>query len=691
MKALPAIFLAIALLSAAPAQAYIGPGAGFALVSSFFILIIAAALAMFTILTLPMRTIYLAIKQRGIRKKMKARRVVVLGFDGLDPALCRRFMAEGKLPNLSRLAGAGAFRELATTIPSISPVAWSTFATGVNPGKHAIFDFFTRDPRNYQAVLSSARINTVRKKKRGFPPGGGPTVTLLRKSTSFWKILGDKKIFSTVLRVPITFPPEKFHGACLSAMCAPDLRGTQGSFTLFTDTPPQDGDKGEIVRLKTADGRFTTAIPGPPDPDSPGGVLTIPLHGEIAAAGDALRLTMAGESFTVRRGEYSPWKRLTFKAGRKKISGIARFLPIALTPRLKLYMTPINIDPEHPGLPISHPFFYSICLAKLHGPFATLGLAEDTWALNEGVIGEADFLAQAYDIWQEREAAFLDNLEKTGEGLLACVFDTTDRVQHMFFRYLDADHPANEGRDSDTHKNAIEDVYRRADELVGKTLRHIGPKDILFIISDHGFKPFKWGVNLNTWLHEQGYLVLEEGAEPGGDWFAGVDWKRTRAFAFGLAGIFINTKGRERDGVVSRGAERDALAAELKEKLESLSDDERGARPIKRAMIADRALKGPYVRQAPDIIVGYETGYRVSWNSAIGKISRRVIEPNRKPWSGDHCLAPELVPGVLFCNRPVEEEKPALMDLAPTILDIFGLGRQRFQDGKTLAMGGEGP
>lgn len=667
-----------------PAAAYIGPGAGFALVSSFFVLVIAAALAVFSILTLPLRTAWLFFKRRAIRGKMRARRVIVLGFDGLDPLLCRTFMAEGRLPHLQRLAERGAFKELATTTPSISPVAWSTFATGVNPGKHNIFDFFTRNPRTYQAELSSARIRQPRGKGKK-KSRGKTTVTLLRKSTAFWKILGEHKIFGTILRVPITFPPEKFYGACLSAMCAPDLRGTQGSFTLFTTAPPAAGDKGEIVRLDLEDNAFNTEIPGPAlEPGAP--PLTLPLRGELDPEG-GLILTIDGHRHHLRPGRYTPWLSLVFKAGRKKVHGIGRFLLTALTPDLRLYLTPINIDPEHPSLPISHPFYYSICLAKLHGPFSTLGLAEDTWALNEGVIDEAAFLKQAYDIWEERERVFVDNLAKTRDGVLTMVFDTTDRIQHMFFRYLDAGHPANEGRDTTVHRTAIAEVYERADTLVGTVLEQISDKDVLFVVSDHGFAPFKWGINLNTWLWREGYLVFKDGEEPGAEWFSGVDWPRTRAFAFGLAGIFINTKGRERHGCVAVGGERDALLAELKEKLEALTDEAQGIHPIRRAIISDRALKGPYVRQAPDIIAGYERGYRVSWNSAIGKVTDAVIEPNRRPWSGDHCLAPELVPGVLFSNHPVTDDDPALMDLAPTILDLFGVGRQRFHDGKVLDCG----
>lgn len=676
----------------ATAFAYIGPGAGFALVSSFFILVIACLLALFTILTLPVRTIYLFFKRRKTRQNSRARRVIVLGFDGLDPNLCREYMAAGKLPNLKRLGESGTFKNLATSTPSISPVAWSSFSTGVNPGKHGIFDFFTRNPKNYQPVLSSAIISSRTKFLKLGPfkfPRIVNTIKFLRKSTSFWKILGQHKIFSTVLRVPITFPPEKFYGTCLSAMCAPDLRGTQGSFTLLSSSKAQQNadTKGTIVPIVFEGDKFSSHIPGPAiqQKGTDNHVLTIPVTGSVNRNKRSVSLSVQGTVLDLQPGTYSPWVKLTFKIGLgKKVHGIVKFLVTEFEPDFKIYLTPINIDPEHPSLPISHPFYYSICLAKLHGSFTTLGLAEDTWALNEGVIDEQAFLEQAYDICASREAAFLDNLKRSKDGLLISVLDTTDRIQHMFFRYLATDHPANAGKDTTTHKDAILDVYERSDRLTGQVLDEINDKDLLLVISDHGFKPFKWGINLNTWLWQQGYLVLKDGAKPGGQWLAGTDWSKTRAYAMGLTGIFINTRGREKEGIVKPGAERDALLEELQQKMEDIWDDERDINPINRAIIADKALHGPYVREAPDIFPGFRADYRISWNSAVGKISEAVIEPNTKRWSGDHCLDPELVPGVIFSNWQIEDDDPAIIDLAPTILDVFGLPKPGFQDGKVL-------
>ena len=683
---------ASSLLLAHSADAYIGPGAGFAVVSSFLILFVTALLAFLTILIWPFRAFLLALKRRKFQKNRTVKRVVVVGLDGLDPALAQKFMRAGLLPNFQALKDTGSFRPLRTTYPSISPVAWSTFATGVNPGKHRIFDFFTRDPRNYLPVLSSSEVSSYTQVLKLGPwkiPINRTSVKFLRKSTSFWQLLGKAGIYSSVLRVPITFPPEKFYGNCLAAMCAPDLRGTQGSFTLFTsrnweEDPEKTG--GTVIQLTPSGPHFTGRIPGP-TLTVKGKVETIvlPLQVTVNAAKQTVAFKIGATALELQPGVYSAWMPLEFKVGwRKRVWGIARFRVTQIEPHLNIYMTPINIDPEHPALPVSHPLYFSISLAKLYGSFATLGLAEDTWALNEQVIDETAFLEQAYDIYEERKQQLFDALPKNPDGFVTCVFDTTDRIQHMFFRHLDRDHPANVGKDTEQHQSAIVDLYQKMDGLIGEVRGKLDKDDVLMVISDHGFKTFKWGVNLNTWLWQEGYLVLKDGVTPGSEWFEGVDWQRTRAFAYALAGIFLNVKGRERDGIVEPGEARVALQLEIKQKLEALVDPQNGKQPIHRCILSQRVLKGPYLNDCPDLLVGYQIGYRASWNSAVGKISDAVIEDNTKHWSGDHGIDPQFVPGVFFSNWKLADKFPALVDLAPTILSLYGLARQNFHDGQVL-------
>jgi predicted AlkP superfamily phosphohydrolase/phosphomutase len=336
-------------------------------------------------------------------------------------------------------------------------------------------------------------------------------------------------------------------------------------------------------------------------------------------------------------------------------------------------------------MPISHPFVYSIYLAKLFGPFSTLGLAEDTWALNERVIDEEAFLKQAWLIFEERKTMLWDVLAKTKKGFATVVFDTTDRISHMFYRYLDPTHPANEGKDTQVYKDVIPDLYAKMDDFLAEVRAKIGddPDTVLMVISDHGFTNFRRGVNLNTWLKEEGYLVLKEGHETSGNYLAQVDWEKTQAFTLGLTGIFINRKGREAQGIVTN-EELPGLCRELKEKLERLTDPQDGQSVVREAFITRKLHSGPYADAAPDLLIGYHRGFRHSWDCATGAVSAEIFTDNTKSWSGDHCVDPRLVPGVFWCNRAVPVANPELVDMAPTMLDLFGCDIPPYMQGKPL-------
>ena len=666
-----------------PLFAYIGPGAGFAFLGSFLSLIASFFLTAGSLLLWPFRAGRAVLRRRRGFRRAKIQRLIFLGLDGLDPRLAERFMAEGKLPNLSRLKEQGSFHRLRTTFPALSPVAWSTFATGVSPAKHNIFDFLNRSLKSYVPELSSCRVRPARRALRMGRlriPLWRPTVDMLRKSQTFWKILGEHSIGSTVLRVPITFPPEEFNGRLLSAMCTPDLRGTQGSFTLFSTR--LDGcalEGGSRCPLRRSGQHLEGSLVGPVNELVEGaGALALPFRIVPRPGGDSVTLEIAGQKHLLRRGQYSPWIRLAFRAAPGvKVHGIARFLVTETAPDLSLYATPIQIDPEAPALPISHPAYYAAYLAKLLGSFATVGMAEDTWALNEGAIDEAAFLEQAWLTLAEREAMFENALAHTRRGVVACVFDTSDRVQHMFYRHFE------EGGDARWH-GVIEDLYRRMDRLVGKAMEHLDAGTILLVLSDHGFCAFRRAVNLNSWLRHNGYLALTGDALESGRNFEGVDWSRTRAYCLGLGGLYLNLRGRERHGVVAPGAEADALKRELITQLAGLGDDERGQVAIRQVYATDKLYRGPYLDAAPDLIIGYNEGYRTSWDAAVGKVTTRVIEDNPKRWSGDHSVDPVLVPGVLVSSRRLDCDSPGIEDMAPTALDLFGVTPPAWMDGKPL-------
>jgi predicted AlkP superfamily phosphohydrolase/phosphomutase len=698
-KLFPTCALVIALILLFPehSQAYAGPGAGFAVISSFWTLFVAFLYSIYAFLTWPFRHLFRLVRRRKVPGKAQIKRAVILGFDGMDPELATRFMGEGKLPNLARLRERGSFHNLRTTFPAISPVAWSTFMTGVNPGKHNIYDFLARDLSTYLPFLSSAEVSPPKRSLKIGKytlPLGKPRIKGMRRGTPFWHWLGKAGISCSVIRVPATFPPEKFSGVLLSGMCVPDLKGSQGTFCFCTTRATGDKFREGGVRVPIErDGKiFRSYIPGPPDPvadSSAEASSELRVHFELRPdlATNQARITVASENFTLKVGEYSDWIPVKFKGGLgMSAHGICRFYLKEMSPEVAVYVTPVNIDPGRPDLPISHPVTYSIYLAKLFGPYATLGLAEDTWALNEEVLDDDAFLAQCYANHEDRERMLFDALDKTRHGLCACVFDTTDRVQHMFWRYLDEDHPAARGVPRDQRPNVIEDLYRRMDSLVGRVMQQVDENTLLLVVSDHGFKSFARCVNLNAWLHQNGYLALKSGKVESGDWFEDVDWSRTRAYTMGLNGLYLNIKGREREGIVQSGAEAEALKQELRHKLNGLTDPASGQIGITGMFDCDAIYAGPYVDNAPDLIVGYGAGFRASWDSVMGKVTSRIFEDNLKAWSGDHCIDPRLVPGVLFSNRKVVADKPSIADLAPTILQLFGLDLPTHFDGKPLTV-----
>jgi predicted AlkP superfamily phosphohydrolase/phosphomutase len=600
-------------------------------------------------------------------------------------------MSEGILPNFKCLGEKGSYTRLGTTLPAESPVAWSSFQTGCNPGRHRVFDFLVPNRKTYLPELCSAQVEPPRRSLKIGKyqiPLGKPAISFGRKSQSFWKILGDHGVFSTILRVPITFPPEKFRGLLLSAMSVPDLRGTQGTFSYFSSDPDEASQftGGILVPIQLHAGKAEGIITGPQNPLLSEEVeLALPFSVTVGSNGDGAQLAVGKEAVPLPLSEYTPWVPLEFKAGLgMKIRGMVRFFLKEQAPHLKLYMSPINIDPEKPALPISQPMTYSMYLSKTQGRFCTLGLAEDTWALNERVIDESAFLKQTYLVHDERERMFFDALKKTSRGAVVCVFDITDRLQHMFFRYLDSAHPANPGKDTEVHENAIRELYQRMDDLVGRVMETVDDDTALFVMSDHGFKPFQWGVNLNTWLYENGFLAIKSDAPTGLEWFHDVDWEKTRAYAVGLGGIYLNVEGREAKGIVKPGSEQEELKKELAALLTELRDPDRNDHPIRAAYDTSEVYRGPYVDQAPDLIVGFKPGYRVSWTCATGAVTDSVFEANTKSWSGDHCMNPPDVPGILLSNRRLDKESPHITDLGPTVLDLFGVAIPPYCDGASL-------
>ena len=478
----------------------------------------------------------------------------------------------------------------------------------------------------------------------------------------------------------------------LSGMGVPDLRGGLGTSTFYTSADAVTARESEqVVRPQAVgSGVFTTHLIGPRNPKG-GGDLHVEVTLKIDPGHQALTIQSEGtpRELKVQQEQWSDWLRVKFKVGLlQSIRGMVRFYLQSGEPELALYASPINFDPQSPVFPISDPPEYAAELAQHIGLYYTTGMVEDHAGLNNERISEQTYLDQCEIVWREREAMMLHELELFEKGFFYCLFDTPDRIQHLFWRFTEPDHPANRGvAPSADFARVIDDCYRRCDAIVGKALE-FSDEDTLFIaLSDHGFNSFRRGMHINTWLYDNGFLALRDGARPGeaaGDLLRQVDWTRTKAYAVGLGGIYLNLAGREEQGIVP-GALAEVTKAALVQGLTGLRDHERGdALAVTRAQPRESIYQGPYLEEAPDIVVDFAPGYRISWSSSMGGIAAGQFEDNVKKWSGDHIVDPDHVPGVLFMNRPFRLERARLLDMAPTILAALGVPKGPAMEGDSL-------
>jgi predicted AlkP superfamily phosphohydrolase/phosphomutase len=619
------------------------------------------------------------------RTHTTGRRVIVLGFDGMDYELTREMMDRGRLPNLARLAGRGSFNPLGTSTPPQSPVAWSTFITGVDPGRHGIFDFIHRDAKTLEPYLSTTKTESggrsIKIGRYQFPLEGGK-VELLRRGQAFWEALADRGVGTTVIRMPANFPPSGKATRELSGMGTPDLLGGYGIFSFFTSEPFAFGGRtlsgGVVVPVDIEDGVVRTSIEGP---DNPFLVEAQKARAEFTAYVDStkhyVKIVAGDEERLLKVGEWSDWVPVVLPlAAYQKLHAEVRFYLKQLDPYFELYASPLNIDPLDAALPISTPVKYAAELAGATGRFYTQGMPEDTKSLKTGVFTRDEFLAQAKIAGDENIRQFRYVLDRFEDGLLFYYFGNGDQVSHMLWRTMDPEHPAYDPVKDPPYKHVIEDLYVGFDRIVGDSAARLGPEDLLVVMSDHGFTSWRRSFNLNSWLRDRGYLTVRNPnlkEDPGN--FDNVDWSRTRAYALGLNGLYINVKGRERSGIVEP-SDRVALANEIAAKLAAVVD------PATEQPAVAKVFRREDVYQlagtediAPDLIVGYTKGTRTSDESALGGLPKDVLVDNTDQWNGDHCMDPAAVPGILFTSRALKKPAANLQNLAAAIVAEFGVDR----------------
>jgi len=613
------------------------------------------------------------------------KRLIVLGVDGMDPALVESFMEQGLMPNTKKLMEMGQFNRLGTSNPPQSPVAWSNFITGAPPPVHGIFDFIHRDPETMIPFLSISEVappdSTLNLGKLKLPISGGG-VKLLRQGTPFWNALLDLNIPVTMVKLPVEFPPPpaNSHGLFLSGMGTPDVRGSQGSFTFFTDDPRSISDEtggGVVIPVRDyGDGCYICRVDGPANSlleDNP--TMSVEVKAWVDRTQKAVRLDLDGESVVIGEKQWSPWVRFSFPAlgPLSTVSAIGRFYLKEVTPKLKLYLSPLNIDPENPALPVSSPDWYSRDLAEDAGLFYTQGFPADTKALSRGIFDDDDYMSQAEIVLGERMNLFHSVLSKYQSGLLFFYFASLDLNVHMFYRSMDPASPLYSQVDP-KFSGIVANLYSRIDIAVGEAMELLDDNTEIILLSDHGFAPFRRSFNLNSFLAAEGFAEISQPFERNKDMFACLDWSKTGAYGLGLNALYINQAGREKDGSVSL-ADKRSLMENLKASLENAVDPQTGEKPIKNAFIVEDVYSGMELPAwAPDILVGYSRGYRASWETTLGAFPEDVLTDNMDPWSGTHCISPDICPGSFVTSLKNVPRNISLTDIGKLITRVLTEG-----------------
>ncbi len=670
----------------------------------------------------------------------------MIGVDGMDYAVTRRLMAAGDLPELSALATEGGLIPLKSTNPAQSPVAWSAIFTGLDPGRTGVFDFLKRTIKDGQigaelalvekdlrrirlpAALVLAALGLVafgfgvRSGRRGRPRAAvcwkavasvlaialGAAVVLLpsfvvlprnaRGGTALWERVDRSGVPATTLFAPLAFPAPKLdYGCLLCGLGVPDVAATPGIATSWREEPVPGGGiitpTGCRISPLRADGDRLGPIFAEGPADDRGRRRRSPVSLLALRAKRLATFRTTGGEETIGVGAWTSWMPASYELSPfVRLDGLTRFRLIEAGDRYVVYQEPACFDPLRQSrfAPVTSPRSFGGVIGG-GKPFDTLGWACATNPLQDELIDEATFLSDIEELDRSREEMVLRGLDDPTKRLFACVLATPDRVQHLFWRDHDPAHPRHDPELLKTRGDPIRDSYRRIDRLVGRVRREkLRPDDVLMVLSDHGFASFRTAVNLNRWLAEEGLLVgagspRERNLESdlsGGSLFNGVDWTRTKAYSLGLGKIWINLRGREPDGSVDP-SERDAVLADIRARLLELRHE--GRKVVRSARVREELYRGDRTTESADLVIGFEDGFRISWQATLGSLTEPTFAPNRGRWSGDHCsVDPELVPGVFFSNRSFVESSVQAVDVFPTIEQALGLPVTPGLDGRAL-------
>jgi len=572
-------------------------------------------------------------------------KTIILGFDAFDPGFCENLFQKGSLPNLARYLGFDGYRRFKVTDPPQSEVSWTSIATGLDPGGHGIFDFVHRDPGTYTPFVSLLPTKRTVGGIRYAPPTSASTIFDQAAKMGYP---------ATSLFWPATFPARPDSTVkSLPGLGTPDIHGKLGVGIQFSSGNGVN-DENRKTPLELLHSRKNNIFQGEligPSQKKRGKEQTTLLPFEVEKIDEQhAQLRILHHAIDLKVGEWSPIFGFSFRMSTfVKLHVLTRVILTSFTPEISLYFLPLQIHPLHSpwhyGVP---PKFVKNTWSE-DGPFLTIGWPQDTTGLEDGCINDEQFLKLCEDIFDTRVQILLHQIENYQEGLIAAVFDSLDRIQHMFWR---------------ERPDIVESWYRKLDNLVGQVEQAIKKKGIehvrILIVSDHGFVDFEQKVHLNRWLIEKGFLIAD--AEQGAGGLKNVDWQASQAYGLGLNSIYLNLAGREGEGIVYAN-QVDPLINRIKDELLTWHDND-GTKVVERVLLNKEAFSGPMGEYGPDLVVGYAPGFRASQQTGLGQWGGNSLEVNRAHWNADHCIDSESVPGVLFSNDGLADyTEPSYRDI----------------------------
>lgn len=568
-------------------------------------------------------------------------RTLIIGLDAFDPSFLERMQSKGKTPNLNKFIEKRGYSPFQVVDPPQSEVSWTSIATGLNPGGHGMFDFVHRNPANYSLQVSLLPTQRNLLGLQFVPPHNAQTIF-------------DEAVHegypATSLWWPATFPAKLASPVrTIPGLGTPDILGRLGAGTNFSpETQSDDPERKTATRLLAQKNgvMFTGIIEGPARKN---GTANIEFELEVEDEAFA-KLVIGKQKIRLMKGEWSDIIELPFSIGfGLTVKGITRAILTNSDP-VNLYFLPLQLHPLASPWPYGTPKSFVKDLWKSTGPFLTLGWPQDTTALNDGFISDDQFLKLCETIDGEREAALMRSLDTFDEGILACVFDSLDRIQHMFWK---------------NRADVIESWYVKLDELIGRIYKKALEKGRvkILIVSDHGFGRFDHKAHLNQWLINHDYMSLNDPS--GSKDLKNVNWGKTQAYALGLNSLYLNISGREGQGIVAEDNSAELLHKLKNDLLQWKGSD--GEQVIQKVLVRSEAFQGPLADYAPDLFIGYRPPYRGSAETGLGQWKREEIEANREHWEADHCFDANAVPGVIFSSdglanwsRPSYRDFPAM-------------------------------